>query len=57
MSAGIAGNSRHTLRADKRLVNEGHNYTPAEGLAFERRTSPGAGPELAERLARFRNKS
>ncbi len=57
MAAGIAGNSWHTLRADKRLVNEGHNYTPAEGLAFERRTSPGAGPELAERLARFRNKS
>ena len=57
MAAGIAGNSWHTLRADKRLVNEGHNYTHAEGLAFERRTSPGAGPELAERLARFRNKS
>ena len=57
MAAQIAGNSWHTLRADKRLVNEGHNYTQAEGLAFERRTSPGAGPELAERLARFRAKS
>lgn len=57
MAAQIAGNSWHTLRADKRLVNEGQNYTQAEGLAFERRTSPGAGPELAERLARFRAKS
>lgn len=57
MAADIAGKSWHTLRADKRLVNEGQNYSYAEGLAFERRTSPGAGPELAERLARFRAKS
>ena len=57
MAAQIAGNSWHTLRADKRLLNEGLNYSYAEGLAFERRTSPGAGPELAERLARFRSKS
>ncbi len=46
-----------TLRVGKRLVNEGQSYSHAEGLAFERRTSPGAGPELAERLARFRAKS
>ncbi len=57
LAAQIAGNSWHTLRADKRLLNEGQNYSHAEGLAFERRTSPGAGPELAERLARFRAKS
>ena len=57
MAAQIAGNSWHTLRADKRLLNEGQSYSYAEGLAFERRTSPGAGPELAERLARFRAKS
>ncbi|MXX19545.1 MAG: enoyl-CoA hydratase/isomerase family protein [Dehalococcoidia bacterium] len=57
MAAQIAGNSWHTLRADKRLLNEGLNYSYAEGLAFERRTSPGAGPELAERLERFRSKS
>ncbi len=57
MAAQIAGNSWHTLRADKRLLNEGLNYSYAEGLAFERRTSPGAGPELAERLERFRAKS
>ena len=57
MAAQIASNSWHTLRADKRLVNEGQNYNHAEGLVFERRTSPGAGPELAERLERFRSKS
>ena len=57
MAAQIASNSWHTLRADKRLLNEGLNYSYAEGLAFERRTSPGAGPELAERLERFRSKS
>ncbi|MCY3504955.1 MAG: enoyl-CoA hydratase/isomerase family protein [Chloroflexi bacterium] len=57
MAAQIAGNSWHTLRADKRLLNEGLNYSYAEGLAFERHTSPGAGPELAERLERFRSKS
>ena len=49
----IALNSWHTLRADKRLVNEGQRYTLAEGLAFERRTSPGAGPDMAERLRAF----
>ncbi len=57
MAARIAGNSWHTLRADKRLLNEGQDYSYSEGLAFERRTSPGAGPELAERLERFRSKS
>ena len=57
MAAQIAGNSWHTLRADKRLLNEGQSYSYAEALAFERRTSPGAGPELAERLGRFRAKS
>ncbi len=49
----VALNSWHTIRADKRLVNEGQRYTLAEGLAFERRTSPGAGPDMAERLRAF----
>lgn len=53
----IVANSWHTLRADKRLVNEGQRYTLAEGLAFERRTSPGAGPDMAERLRAFGQKS
>jgi len=53
----ICANSWHTLRGDKRLVNEGRNYTSAEGLAFERRTSPGAGPDMADRLRDFGKKA
>jgi enoyl-CoA hydratase len=57
LARAIVANSWHTLRADKRLVNEGQRYTLAEGLAFERRTSPGAGPDMAERLQAFGGKS
>jgi enoyl-CoA hydratase len=57
IAATIAGLSWHTLRGDKRLVNEGQRYTLAEGLAYERRTSPGAGPDMAERLKGFGAKS
>jgi enoyl-CoA hydratase/carnithine racemase len=46
-------NSWFTLRADKMLVNQGLNYTLAEGLDFERRNSPGRGPDLEERLQKF----
>lgn len=53
----VAGLSWHTLRGDKRLVNEGQRYTLADGLAYERRTSPGAGPDMAERLKGFGSKS
>jgi enoyl-CoA hydratase/carnithine racemase len=53
LAASIVANSWHTLRADKRLVNEGQQYTLAEGLAFERKTSPGASPDMAERLKTF----
>lgn len=53
----IVKNSWHTLRADKRLVNEGQQYTLREGLEYERRTSPGAGPDMAERLQQFGTKS
>lgn len=49
----IAAQSWHTLRADKRLVNEGQRYTIADALAFERKTSPGASPDMAERLKNF----
>ena len=57
LARAIVANSWHTLRADKRLVNEGQRFTLAEGLAFERRTSPGAGPDMAERLQAFGGKS
>ncbi len=53
LAAAIVGNSWHTVRADKQLVNEGQEYSLSEGLAYERRTSPGAGPEMAERLMAF----
>lgn len=53
MAATIVANSWHTLRADKSLVNEGQAYALREGLAYERRTSPGAGPDMAERLKSF----
>jgi enoyl-CoA hydratase len=57
LAATITGLSWHTLRGDKRLVNEGQRYTLADGLAYERRTSPGAGPDMAERLKSFGAKS
>lgn len=53
LAASIVANSWHTLRADKRLVNEGQEYTLRDGLAYERKTSPGAGPDMAERLKGF----
>ncbi len=57
VAAAIVANSWHTLRGDKRLVNEGQRHTLADGLAYERRTSPGAGPDMAERLKSFGAKS
>jgi enoyl-CoA hydratase/carnithine racemase len=53
MARTFLANSWFTLRTDKLLVNGGLNHTLADGLAFERRTSPGAGPDLAERLKGF----
>jgi len=53
----IAKNSWHTLREDKRLLNEGLNYLYKDGLQFERKTSLGPGDDMAERLAKFGPKS
>ncbi len=53
LARAIVANSWHTLRADKKLVNEGQNYGLAEGLQFERDTSPGRGPDMEERLKKF----
>ncbi|MCU1503781.1 MAG: enoyl-CoA hydratase, partial [Ilumatobacteraceae bacterium] len=52
ITAAIAGNSGFTSRADKMLVNAGQNLSLVDGLAFEGEHSPGAGPDMAERLAR-----
>jgi enoyl-CoA hydratase len=53
MARGFLQNSWHTLRADKMLVNKGLSYTHSDGLKFERENSPGAAPDLAERLKSF----
>lgn len=46
----ITGNSWHTLRADKMLVNGGLERSYKDGLRFERENSPGPGPDMADRL-------
>jgi len=53
MARGFLENSWFTLRADKMLVNQGMNYTLADGLSYERTNSPGRGPDMEERLQRF----
>jgi enoyl-CoA hydratase/carnithine racemase len=46
-------NSWFTLRADKMLVNGALARPGAEGPAWERANSPGRGPDMEERLAKF----
>jgi enoyl-CoA hydratase len=53
LAQSIVANSWHTVRADKRLVNEGQRFTLADALQYERKSSPGAGPDMAERLKAF----
>ena len=53
MARSFLGNSWHTLRGDKMLVNQGLDYTLQAGLAFERENSPGRGPDMEERLKQF----
>ena len=53
MARGFLDNSWFTLRADKMLVNGGLDHTLSDGLAFERKNSPGRGPDLEERLKAF----
>ena len=53
----IVANSWHTLRADKMLVNQGQDFGLDQGLAYERRESPGASPDAAQRVASFGKKS
>jgi enoyl-CoA hydratase len=53
LARSFLANSWFTLCADKMLVNRGLDYTLADGLEFERRNSPGAGPDLQERLKAF----
>jgi enoyl-CoA hydratase/carnithine racemase len=53
----IVANSWHTLRADKKLVNQGQDFGLEQALAYERRESPGASPDAAQRVAGFGKKS
>jgi enoyl-CoA hydratase/carnithine racemase len=57
LAARIVGNSWFTLRTDKALVTEGLQRSLADGLAYERENSPGAGPDMLERLKNFAKKS
>jgi enoyl-CoA hydratase/carnithine racemase len=52
----IVANSWHTLRADKQLVNQGQDFGLEQALDYERRNSPGAGPDAAQRVAAFGRK-
>lgn len=50
----IVENSWHTLRADKSLVLAGQNHLLSAGLKHELDNSPGAGPDMMDRLKNFR---
>jgi enoyl-CoA hydratase/carnithine racemase len=52
----IAANSWFTLRTEKQLVAQGSPLGLTQALAFERANSPGAGPDMAERLKSFGKK-
>jgi enoyl-CoA hydratase/carnithine racemase len=53
MARGFLENSWFTLRMDKTLITGGLDRTLTDGLQYERATSPGAGPDMAERLKGF----
>jgi enoyl-CoA hydratase/carnithine racemase len=47
----MAGQSWWTLRAEKQLLAATRDLPASEGIAYEREHSPGAGPDMAERIA------
>jgi enoyl-CoA hydratase/carnithine racemase len=49
----IVANSWFTLRVEKQLFQGGEPLGLADALAFERANSPGAGPDMQERLRSF----
>jgi enoyl-CoA hydratase/carnithine racemase len=55
-AAAIVANSWFTLRTDKALVRAGLDRSLTEGLRYERENSPGAGPDMMERLQGFGKK-
>jgi len=54
---GILANSWHTLRAYKRLHRETEGLPLPAALSYEIHRSEGRGPDAAERIARFLNRS
>ncbi len=54
LAAEIAAASPHTTRAVNALLDATDGADLADGLAHEREHSPGAGPDMEERLAAFR---
>jgi len=52
----IITNSWFTLRTYKMLMHEGRDLTLSDCLVFERKNSPGAGPDITERLKAFGKK-
>lgn len=53
MADKILANSRETIRIEKSLVNRGRKMDYADGLALERRESPGRTDDAAARLQSF----
>jgi enoyl-CoA hydratase/carnithine racemase len=49
----IAANSWFTLRTEKALMRGGESLGLTDALAYERANSPGAGPDMQERLRSF----
>jgi enoyl-CoA hydratase/carnithine racemase len=47
----MAGQSWWTLRAETQLLAATRDLSPTDGIAYERENSPGAGPDMAERIA------
>jgi enoyl-CoA hydratase/carnithine racemase len=56
MAERIVGQSWHSLRQEKALVDASSRMTYADGLAWERDHSIGVTPDLADRLAKFRKR-
>lgn len=52
----IAKSSWFTLQTTKQLIAGGRDLPLADALAFERRESPGAGPDMWSRIERFGKK-
>jgi enoyl-CoA hydratase len=53
----IVDNSWCSLRGEKKLLNEGQQYTLREGLAYERANSMGATADTMDRLKNFGKKT